>query len=110
VGTLTNEQEVILAKAQADLVKAQRTRELLQNPLLVDALAAIEERWSRCWRESVPVDTEGREKAYRILLALREFYGELQTHIESGSLAERTTASLRGDAVGSGSPDIEFDD
>ncbi len=106
----TDEQETLLAQAQRDLNKAQQVRQLLENPMLVEALAEIERKWAEAWRKSVPSDVEGREKAYRILLALDEFYAELQTHLESGRLAEETTASLRGDRVGSRSPDIEFED
>lgn len=71
--------------------EAQRAREaehLLQHPMVVGALDAMEAHFDQEWRTTTLTQTDERETAYRMLLACQTFRKLLTKHIETGTLLE----------------------
>jgi len=64
-----------------------RAQELLNNSLLNEAFAAIEERYLSEWRSSTAADLEAREAAWRALKTLDGIKDLLKWHITNGKLA-----------------------
>lgn len=67
--------------------KARGAKELLENPLLVEAFAAIRGEMTRSWENSPVRDTEGRELIFLGVRVLNQIQGMLQSHITTGKLA-----------------------
>ena len=70
---LTERDDEALAILEEEMRQAGEAQALLNHPLLKRAFERIEDKWSSAWRSSQFADSEGREKAYRILGALEEF-------------------------------------
>jgi len=98
---LRDQQEEIVERSEQEIARGLDAKALLENPLLVEALDLIERTWESAWRNTQIGDVAGREKAYAILLGLTEFRAELQTAVETGMLAAKTTDALRGGEIGS---------
>ena len=71
----------------AEVRKGGAARELLENPLMAEALADIEQEIVKEWMNSPSRDAEGREKCFLALKMLFKFKGVLESHIQTGRLA-----------------------
>lgn len=83
------------AKLSAEYARSLDAKALLDNPLLIEAFAAIEKEIETEWKQSKANDADAREKLYlmnRLLLKLR---GHIQVHVQTGKLAERQLANIR---------------
>lgn len=69
------------------LIRANRAAELLDNPILSEALQAYETEITEAWKNSPLRDAEGREKLRQMLEAHRKFTTFLVNTMESGKLA-----------------------
>ena len=82
--------------ARTELHRAARAQELLDNPLMAEALAAWETEITTQWQNSPLRDAEGREHLRRLLQASREFQLYLSSVAQTGELVrlsmERKTA------------------
>lgn len=76
---LTGEQKV-----QRGLHAAQ----LMADPLIVEALATMEENVVASWRNSDPAHPEKRERSWFLLKALELFKGHLADLITTGRMVE----------------------
>lgn len=70
-----------------EISRGAQAAELLENPLLAEALSAFETELVEQWKNSPARDQEGRERLWNLLQANRKFQQTLQTHIETGQLA-----------------------
>ena len=74
--------------------RSRRAQAILQDGLVVEALAAIERRAHSAWAHSRPDDAEGREAAYRDLRALQAFKAEFEAMIRDGQVADFDLAEI----------------
>jgi hypothetical protein len=72
---------------EAEIARGQQAQQLLENPLLVEALEAVEARYSDAWLNSTLSQAVLREEAYRMLAAVKELRTHLTRFAETGKLA-----------------------
>lgn len=68
------------------MARAAQAAELLENPLLVEALAAFDKEVIEAWKTSPARDQEGREKLFLMLQARQKFEAHLQSLVNTGKL------------------------
>lgn len=78
-----------------EVSRGAQAAELLEHPLLVEALETYEKRVIEQWMNTTPRDVDDRERLYQMLLASKSFQHELKTHIETGKLASLTPNNTR---------------
>ncbi|CAB3928447.1 hypothetical protein [Achromobacter deleyi] len=81
-------------KDSIDLARAERARLILEDPLVVDALADIRAELQAAWQASPARDVEGREHLFRFFKVAEKFEHALKTHMETGALV---SANLRAE-------------
>ncbi|MBS1169522.1 MAG: hypothetical protein H6R01_440 [Burkholderiaceae bacterium] len=69
-----------------DLARAERARLILNDPLVVEALAEIKATVMQAWEQSPARDVDGREYLHKYLAVIRQFEGALTRHIETGHI------------------------
>lgn len=69
--------------------RGRRARSLLDDPVLAQGFARLEQDLIAAWRNSPPRDRDAREHLYLRLAALGALRQELQLIVEEGLLAER---------------------
>ena len=86
------------------LIRANRAREVLENPLLEEALAHYEQEIVSLWKASPLRDVEGRERLRLMLAAQEHFRTYLTNTMAAGKLArvKPTTAQRVMSLVGAG--------
>jgi hypothetical protein len=67
--------------------RGRRAAELLEHPLLRDALEAIEAEVIGQWKACPARDAEGKEALWQLMKTADKFRGLLTGHIEAGKLA-----------------------
>jgi hypothetical protein len=75
--------------------RAHRAKLLINDPLLAQAFADIEETLIASWRDSTSDRLPLREDAWRSLKLLEKLKGALEKHIRDGSVAERDLLELQ---------------
>ena len=73
-----------------EISRGARASELLEDPLLAEALSAFELEIIEQWKNSPARDQEGRERLWNLMQANRQFKQTMQTHMETGKLASLT--------------------
>lgn len=76
------------------LIRANRARELLENPVLQEAMAHYELEILNAWKNSPLRDAEGREKLRLMLDAHQKFKTFLENTLEAGKLAKVVQPTL----------------
>lgn len=74
--------------------RGQRAKELLENPLLVEAFEVIEQEIQKAWEDSPARDAEGREKLYQMLMISRKVKRHVESVVHTGEMARRTLADF----------------
>ena len=64
-----------------------QARALLENEVLMDAFAAVQEKAIAQWRGSFAGDTDEREQAWWLLQALDQLRTELRITLDNGTVA-----------------------
>jgi predicted ArsR family transcriptional regulator len=77
---MTDQQRIALARAE-------QARRILDDDMVKEAFAAIEDGIVAAWKDVPMRDTEGREHLHRLLHAKRKFEAVFAAHIENGTLA-----------------------
>ena len=77
-----------------EIARGQRARALLDDPLVVAALAAIERDCVEEWRRTPARDIEARERLWLMLKLAERFRRHFESHVESGRLAGERVASI----------------
>lgn len=85
-----------------DLSRAAQARELLEHPLIVEALDAFEKEVIAEWKRSPVRDQEGRERLFLMLKAQEKFRSHLVSMVTTGRLISLhpTAAERLRQAVG----------
>ena len=68
--------------------RANQARIILEHPLWIAAWDDLIQLFESQWRESAFDDQEGREQVYRMYRAAIAVRETLETHIETGQLAQ----------------------
>jgi hypothetical protein len=76
--------------------RANEAKELLENPLLEEAFAQVEQAYLADWRSSGLADLEGRERIWLAIKVLEEVKRHLRIVVESGTIAKRDIDRIAG--------------
>lgn len=79
-----------------DSGKGAQARELLENPILVEAFAELEREYLKAWRQSKPADQEERERLWLAVGILAEIQRHLRVVVDNGVIANRDIDKLSG--------------
>lgn len=82
---MTNEQKIY---------RGERAKELLNNELVVEAFAKLEESYFKAWKNAKT--TEDRENLHRYMVNLAGLKGQLMSVMTSGELTKREVVELEG--------------
>lgn len=82
-------------KLREDIDRANQAEALLNNPILTDAFAHLEQQFMEAWRQSSVNDTENRERIYHLCTALEAVKGHLRTVVESGKIAQANLDNIK---------------
>jgi hypothetical protein len=72
---------------EIELQRAERARQLLEDPMIQEALDVMERDLFEAWLASPARDSEGREWLWRHSVNTRKFRDMLRGTMESGTLA-----------------------
>jgi hypothetical protein len=81
-------------KLNADLARQARASALLQDEILQEAFARLEERYIEEWRVSQFRDTDARERLWQAVNILRKVKDHLGKIVADGRLAQREIDQL----------------
>jgi hypothetical protein len=79
-----------------DARKGQDAKDLLENPILVEAFDALEREYLKAWRQSKPADDEERERLWLAVGILDEIKRHLRVVVENGMMAKRDIDKISG--------------
>jgi hypothetical protein len=79
-----------------DAGKALQAKELIENPILVEAFATLERKYLEAWRQSKPADQEERERLWLAVGILGEIQRHLRVVVDNGIIAARDIDKLSG--------------
>jgi hypothetical protein len=85
-----------LDRTETEIMRGERARQLLDEPLIVEAFALIEQEYTQAWRDSPARDTEARELLFLSLKNLAKVKAHLTHVMESGQIAKATLAQRAG--------------
>lgn len=72
---------------RADINRADTARRIMDDPMVKDALQAIEDGIVEAWKDLPLRDVEGREHMHRMLHAKRKFEAVFAAHLQNGQIA-----------------------
>lgn len=81
--------------ARTALDRGNRARVILDDPLVVEALALMESKVLDAWKDSPASDTAARERLYHYQRCIQEFRRFFANTVTSGKFAERDLAHIR---------------
>jgi hypothetical protein len=88
-----------LDKTETEILRGERAKQLLEEPLLVEAFTTIEKELTEQWLSSPVRDVEAREKLYLTLKCLQRVKGHIATVMDTGTLAKATLAQRTGQTL-----------
>lgn len=74
--------------AEDDMIRAERARLLLAEPLLIEAFETISQELTQAWQNSPARDVDGRETLWLSLKLLTQVQQHLISVMESGKMAQ----------------------
>jgi hypothetical protein len=77
---MTDEQRIALARSEA-------AKRIMDDPMVKEALEAIESGIVEAWKDMPLREVEGREHLHRLLQAKRKFEAVFASHMANGSIA-----------------------
>jgi hypothetical protein len=79
-----------------DARKGSEAKDLLENPILVEAFDVLEAEYLKAWRQSKPADEEERERLWLAVGILDEIKRHLRVVVENGTMAKRDIDKISG--------------
>ena len=79
-----------------DAGKGVQAKDLIENPILVEAFATLERKYLEAWRQSKPADQEERERLWLAVGILGEIQRHLRVVVDNGIIAARDIDKLSG--------------
>ena len=95
---LESEDKALAAREQSALValvRGQKARVLIEDPLIKEAFALMEKGVLEAWKASDGADHAGRERLYHYQRAIRQFRQFFTEAVTTGKFAEREIAQIR---------------
>lgn len=86
-------------KSESEILRGERAKQLLEDPLLTEAFTLIELEYMKAWQDSPARDKEARETLYLSIKNLQKVRGHLLQVMDSGTLAKLTLAQRTGQAL-----------
>lgn len=86
-------------RSEAEILRGERAKQLLEEPLLAEAFALIELEYMKAWQDSPARDQEARETLYLSIKNLQKVRGHLLQVMDSGTLAKQTLAQRTGQTL-----------
>jgi hypothetical protein len=83
-----------IKKAVADKSRADQARELLSNPLYVEAVCAIRAALYAEFEDSKFSDTESRHELWQRMQLMKAFQGRFESIVKKGEKADQTISLL----------------
>jgi hypothetical protein len=83
-------------KTEYEIQNGERAAQLLQEPILVEALETIEQEYIDQWKNSPVRDHEAREKLWLMVKTAQKFRLELEQVMNTGKVARATLAQRLG--------------
>lgn len=83
-------------KTEQEIHRGEQAARLLNEPLIAEAFATIEQELTEQWQNSPARDQEGREKLWLSLKLLHRVRGHLTNVMETGQIAQATLAQRVG--------------
>lgn len=74
--------------------RGAKAREILEEPLIIEAFSKIEAEILTAWEDSPARDVEGREKLYQMLMLSRKVRRHFESVVQTGEMARRTLADF----------------
>lgn len=87
---MTDDRDLAEAAARGD-----HARRLLEDPVLVEMFARLEDHYVSTWRRSDPSDSPTRERAYLQIQLVAELRQQLKVLSENGQLSRSLLDRLR---------------
>ena len=72
-----------------DIARGDRARELLAEPLLIEAFELLESEYTDAWKESPAADSAARDRLWLMLKLLHRVRGHLEIAVTDGKLKRR---------------------
>lgn len=86
-------------RIETEILRGERARQLLEDPLMSEAFALIELEYMKAWQDSPARDAQARELLYLSIKNLQKVKGHLLQVMDSGSLAKATLAQRAGQTL-----------
>lgn len=86
-------------KSEIEIARGERARQLLEDPLLVEAFTKKEAEYIQAWLNSPARDVEGREALYLSIKNLHAIRGHLSNVMDTGTMAKATLAQRTGQTL-----------
>jgi hypothetical protein len=84
-------------KRTEEIRRGEQARALLEDALLTESFAALEQQYVQAWRDQTAVpDAAARELIWQHLQALRNVRGHLESVLVTGQMARQQLAELTG--------------
>src|SRR3546814_10799433 len=80
---------VMADRTESEIHRGEQAARLLNEPLMIEAFATIEQELTEQWQNSPARDAEGREKLWLSLKLLHRVRGHLTNVLETGQIEER---------------------
>jgi hypothetical protein len=77
-------------KLEDELRRGEDAAQLLRHPLFVSAFETLEQEIVDQWKQSTSLNADAREKLHTMLFLLGKIRTQIQTHVETGKLAQAT--------------------
>lgn len=77
------------AQLRKDLTRGDRAKQLMEDPLVQEAINKIEQTLIEAWQNSHANDHEGRNNAYLMQRLLKNFKSEFERAIGTGKVAKK---------------------
>ena len=74
---------------EKEIQRGHRAKQILEDPIFVEALQKVSQELDQEWINSPIRDTEGREKIYMMRKMLGVLHVQLQSVMETGKLATK---------------------
>lgn len=78
------------------LARGRKAAMLLDDPLIQEILAEIEDAYVKAWRSTATTDTETREKMYFAVQVVAQFLDALKVICDNGKFEEAQIERLKG--------------
>ena len=81
---------------EQERIRGERARQLMEDPMIAEALDMIEREAVRQWEMSPARDTEGRERLWMFYVITKKFRNTLQETMDTGKMAAIQLSEKQG--------------